>query len=93
MMSLALALMLSAAAADPAPAPATGDATTTQTAKPEKPKRICKSIKMTGSALGRRICKTEEQWAASESANIDLVNQSYKQNIGNDPVAAMGRGN
>lgn len=79
MMSIILSLALAAAAAE---APPADGATTTQPAKPEKPKKICKSIKMTGSNLGRRICKTEEQWNAAEAANIDTINQGYKQNVG-----------
>lgn len=87
MMSLALALMFAAAPAESAP---TGDPIgTTQPAKPEKPKRICKSIKMTGSTIGRRICKTEDQWNAQASngaQSLDLVDQGYKANTGNGAV-------
>lgn len=36
--------------------------------KPVKPKKICKDIEMTGSRLGKRECKTQEQWDQSESA-------------------------
>ncbi|MGB5078792.1 MAG: hypothetical protein WBO17_15030 [Sphingorhabdus sp.] len=36
--------------------------------KPAKPKKICKDIAMTGSRLGKRQCKTQEQWDQSESA-------------------------
>ncbi|MBU7587755.1 MAG: hypothetical protein KAF42_00935 [Sphingopyxis terrae] len=89
-----LTLALARAGATPAES-ATPDSTNpaTESAKPAKPKKTCKRIVMTGSNLGRRICKTEEQWIAEQSANIDNVNQSYKQNIGNDPAASMGRGN
>jgi hypothetical protein len=37
-------------------------------AKPEKPKKVCKTIAMTGSRLGRRECKTKEQWQQAEYA-------------------------
>lgn len=87
MMTLALALLLAAA---PAESQVAADQTgTTQPAKPEKPKRICKSIKMTGSTIGRRICKTEDQWRAQAgegAQSLDLVDQGYKANTGNGSV-------
>lgn len=83
MMSILLSLALAAAATENPPANGT---TTTQPAKPEKPKKICKTTKMTGSNLGKRVCKTQEQWdgAASEGAqSLDLINQNYKGSTGN----------
>jgi len=80
MMTLILSLALAATAAD---TPATENASTTQPAKPEKPKKICKSMTMTGSNVGRRICKTQDQWNAEDSANLDNVNHGYKAQQGN----------
>lgn len=37
-------------------------------APPAKSAKICKSIKMTGSRVGVRTCKTKEQWEQGESA-------------------------
>lgn len=88
MMTLILSLALAAAA--PADTAAAADqATTTQPAKPEKPKKICKATKMTGSTIGRRVCKTEEQWnalARDGAQSLDLVDQGYKANTGNGAV-------
>lgn len=87
MMTLILSLALAAAGA---PDQATSDQTgSVQTAKPAKPKRICKSIKMTGSMVGKRICKTADEWdgkAAADAQELDLVDQGYKANIGNGKV-------
>jgi hypothetical protein len=55
-----------AAAATPAAAPTADGAATAE------PKVICKNIKPIGSRVARRICGTEEQWAASgESTRAD----------------------
>lgn len=57
MLTLVLTLALAAAAPEAAvPPPATSEA------KPAKPKKICRSQKNTGSRLGSRICKTQEEW-------------------------------
>jgi len=90
MMTLILSLALAAAAAETPPA---DGATTAQPAKPEKPKKICRATKMTGSSIGRRVCKTQEQWDASQSANIDAINQGYKQNVGVGDSPLGGGGN
>ncbi|WP_077146888.1 hypothetical protein [Sphingopyxis sp. KK2] len=86
MMSILLSLALAAAAAENPPA---DGATTTQPAKPEKPKKICKTTKMTGSNLGKRVCKTQEQWdniARDGAQSLDLVDQGYKTMSGNGAV-------
>lgn len=82
MMTLFLSLALAASAAENPPVGA--QAGTAQPAKPAKPKKICKSTNMTGSNLGRRVCKTQEQWDAANEANIDSFDHSYKAQQGND---------
>lgn len=52
---------------------ATTDATAnteaaTQQPKAAKPKKICKNVDMTGSRIGKRECKTKEQWEQAEYA-------------------------
>jgi hypothetical protein len=79
MMTLFLSLALAGAAVENPPAEG---ATTTQPAKPAKPKKICKTVKMTGSNLGKRTCKTQDQWNGDQDASIDAINQGYKQNTG-----------
>jgi hypothetical protein len=49
-------------------ASASSDSPAPTQVKPEKPKKICKTIAMTGSRLGRRECKTKEQWEQAEYA-------------------------
>ncbi len=34
-----------------------------QEAKPAKPKRVCRSIELTGQRVPKRVCKTEAEWA------------------------------
>jgi hypothetical protein len=59
------------AAAAAAPPAATQAAAADPTA-PAEPKVVCKNIKPIGSRVARRICGTEEQWAAaSESTSAD----------------------
>lgn len=60
MLTLVLSLALSAAAPEAGDAPAP----TTTTAKPAKPKKICRTDVNTGSRLKGRTCKTQEQWDA-----------------------------
>ena len=83
-MHTVIALLLLAASPD-----AAGTATSAPPpaeAKPEKPKKICKTINMTGSRVGRRECRTIEQWTQAESASELTV----KGNAGNpSPQCAM----
>ena len=58
-------LLLASGASDAAPA---GDGVAATETKKPKPKKICKDINMTGSRLGKRECKTKEQWEQAEYA-------------------------
>lgn len=42
-------------------------------------KLICRTIKPTGTRVGRRICGTPEQWAASEKASTDAAQEGMRQ--------------
>ncbi|MGH6697418.1 hypothetical protein [Sphingopyxis sp.] len=78
MLTLVLSLALSAAA----PEAAEAAAPTTTTAKPAKPKKICRSDADTGSRLKTRTCKTQEQW------------DNQQRDVGNDVrigTGAIGR--
>jgi hypothetical protein len=75
MMTLFLSLALAATATETPPADA---APVTQPAKPAKPKKICRSTVMTGSNIGRRVCKTQDQWNTEDSAKLDILNQGNK---------------
>jgi hypothetical protein len=67
--SLALALFAAASSNSAAPAEAApADAPAVTQAKPKKPTKICKAVTVTGSRLGKRECKTKEQWEMGESA-------------------------
>jgi hypothetical protein len=46
--------------APPASAAATGDAAT----QPAQPKKICRSMDVGGSKIPKRVCATQEEWAA-----------------------------
>ncbi len=88
MMTLILAAALSASSATAA----TDQATTPTQAAPEKAqksKRVCRSIRRTGSNLSRRVCKTEQEWANESgdgAQSLDLIDQSYKAQLGNGAV-------
>ncbi|MBN8846380.1 MAG: hypothetical protein J0H88_24365 [Sphingomonadales bacterium] len=58
MLSLALTLLLSAAAPEATTAPEP----TTNTAKPQKPKKICRNDDNTGSRLKKKTCRTQDEW-------------------------------
>ncbi len=61
------ALLLLTASPDAA---ATTSASEPTKVKPVKEKKICRSIVATGTRLGKRECKTAEEWAAvDESLN------------------------
>ncbi|NOU02686.1 MAG: hypothetical protein HOO94_03430 [Novosphingobium sp.] len=69
---IAACLVVSAttAAADPvttAPAP---------TAEQPKPKKVCRSVVVTGSIMPNRVCRTKEEWAAINSQRIDVTDRS-----------------
>lgn len=79
-MTLSLAILLLAAAPSndaAATADATAKTTAVTNAKPVKVKKVCKSIAVTGSRLGKRECKTQEQWEMGESA-MELGQKSAK---------------
>jgi hypothetical protein len=42
-------------------------------------KLVCRTIKPTGTRVGRRICGTPEQWAASEKASTDAAQEGMRQ--------------
>ena len=76
-MTVSLAILLLAAASPNISAPADGATTAEGSAsaqtKPKKPKKICKSIAVTGSRLGKRECKTQEEWDGNIDADLDNV--------------------
>lgn len=62
----------------------TGDSTTVTTAAPAKPKRICRSIEHSGSMFRDRVCKTAEEWRATdESATGSDDVQTLQRGAGN----------
>ena len=59
-------------------------------ASPKKPKKICKTMSMTGSMVGKRLCKTKEQWEQSESG-MELGQKSGRGNLSPaDPLGKQG---
>lgn len=76
-MRLSFALALFALAASPAIAAESGTQSA-ETAKPEKPKTICRKAKnVTGTRMTPRTCKTAEEWAAdAERSNAALSNMN-----------------
>jgi hypothetical protein len=66
-----------AAAATPTAAPTAASAT--DSAQAAEPKIICKNIKPIGSRVERRICGTEEQWAASSQSTSADAQEGMRQ--------------
>lgn len=60
--SLVIAVPASVQTANPS-------ATETKEAKAEKPKKICRSVEVTGQRIPKRVCKTEAEWAAGSASN------------------------
>lgn len=86
MLTLTFAMALAAATAPSDSTTASDPVGSTQPARPAKPKKICKSYKMTGSTIGKRVCKTEAEWngvGADGMQTLDMVDQSYKAATGN----------
>lgn len=67
-------------------APATAQETATSGNKDdeakEKPKKICRTYRPTGSNLNKRKCRTAEQWLAdserASGAELDVINDGAK---------------
>lgn len=75
MLTLVLSLALAAAAPEAAtPAVASSEV------KPEKPKKICRANKSTGSRIKGRICKTQEEWDGQPTS---IRNDARLNGVGN----------
>ncbi len=76
-MTMSLAILLLAAASPNTSAPADGatkaEGSASVQIKPKKPKKICRSIAVTGSRLGKRECKTQEEWDGNIDGDLDNV--------------------
>jgi hypothetical protein len=57
---------------DVPPGTAEADTTTSETAKPKKEKKICRTKLIdTGSRMRKTECRTQAQWDSRDSQNID----------------------
>jgi hypothetical protein len=81
-----------AAAAAATGAAAQTAATATDSAQAAEPKMICKNIKPIGSRVERRICGTEEQWAASSQSTSADAQESMRQVRDRSGVTGGGGG-
>ncbi len=83
-------LLLAAAVSDNSTAVAStaAEASAPTEAEPKKPTKICKSMAMTGSRVGKRVCKTKEQWQQSESG-MELGQKSGRGNL--TPANPLGK--
>ncbi len=51
-------------------------------AKPKKPAKICRSIVMTGSRVGSRVCKTAAEWNGDASGiEIGIKSQNGRDDM------------
>jgi hypothetical protein len=66
-------------ASENAAPPAAATAAAAATAETAEPKLICKNIKPIGSRVARRICGTEEQWAADNARTSADAEESMRQ--------------
>ena len=69
MIVLGFALSILAQVAEPAATPAAAAPATTAAAAPEK--KICRSMVMTGSIMGKRSCRTNAEWAKLQRSTDD----------------------
>ena len=70
-------------------------ATSTVQTPPEKPKLVCKTLKVTGSRLAqRRICGTARQWDLAEKEAQEAARESQNQSAGGESMneGSMGPG-
>jgi hypothetical protein len=81
-----------AAAAAAAAAPAVATAAAADSAAAAEPKMVCKSVKPIGSRVERRICGTEEQWAASSQSTSADAQESMRQIRDRSGVTGGGGG-
>jgi hypothetical protein len=68
-----------ASAAAAAAPPAATQAAATDAAATAEPKMVCKSVKPIGSRVERRVCGTEEQWAAANQSTSSDAQESMRQ--------------
>jgi len=81
-LAIACAVPSALLAQDAAPAPAA--------AKPEKPKKICRSEETTGSIMLTRVCHTKDEWAAIDKANQDASDQFNAARRGGHRMTSSG---
>jgi len=56
----------------------TTDAQQDSAAKPEKPKKICRTETKTGSVMPKRVCRTPEQIKAEQDAAQDQLDRKQR---------------
>jgi len=72
----------SAAQAPPAELPVTQAQAAAQAepaVEPEEPEIVCKTIKLLGTKIGRRVCGTPEQWASSTRRSSDAARDAINE--------------
>ena len=60
--SLALAMAVAAVDDNVAASASEATASTSEKAKPDKSKRVCRTVVISGTRLGERYCRTKEDW-------------------------------
>jgi hypothetical protein len=56
----------------------TADAQHDAAAKPEKPKKVCRTETKTGSVMPKRVCRTPEQIKAEQDAAQDQLDRNQR---------------
>jgi len=80
-MSLLIAALLLASPAAPLPQEgATTDASGTVTVAPKKAKKVCRPVTRPGSHIDQTICRTPEEWAASDGADAGVGTETMPGN-------------
>jgi hypothetical protein len=59
-----------------------GTAASADTPPPAKEKKICRSVAVTGSIMGRSVCHTKTEWAQIDAANAQGVENALNQRRG-----------
>lgn len=81
-----------APAASAAPTGVTELADTTALAETVESKIVCKNVKPIGSRVARRVCGTEEQWAAANQRSSEDAEEGLRQFRNRAGVGGAGSG-
>lgn len=92
--ALAMALVMGLGVGAIAPAARAGEPSSNDASKPDKSKKICRTIVKTGTRFGERHCRSKEDWDKDAETNARYLEESQTYGYARDGVntAAGGSG-